>query len=418
MGWTWGQAARVDPRVRVIGQVTICVALAVVPACASPGPVPEPPAGLHGSPVAAYLKDPGYRRAELERSLVSLTNGYARRRLAAYTESGWGALPEWNPAVAPASFAGRGNAIEYRALVMPSSANDVELLELGRRAFVTYPLQLADYMGPALARADAASRYGLYDDGGHAGGLVSAKLADGTVHLAVTCATCHARVEGGRLVLGKTNDALRIDLLVADASGAAPLPWGKGRVDVTGDDVTNPTAITDLRPVRFQTNIHRAGTLRNGLVPLAIRLETLAITSLGETSRPPREVAIGLALYVRTLGDALKLPERTSEGAHVFERVCARCHAGPDLTGPAVPFEEVDTDAAILLGPERTTGRARVPSLRGVADRTPLMSSGEIPNLEALLAPRSQRPGGGHTFGQELPDRERAVLLEWLKTLD
>ena len=369
--------------------------------------------------VAAYLGSPAFRRSELERSLVSTSNGYARRRLASYTESAWGALPEWNPPVAPARFVGAPSDEAYVSLGIPSTRSETELLELGRRAFVSYPLQLADYAEKALKRADAVTRYGLYEHEGQVGGLVRAKLADGSVHLALTCATCHAKPEGGRLVLGKTNDDLRIDLLDADASGNAPEPWGRGRVDVTADGVQNPTAITDLRPVRFQVNLHRAGTLRNGLVPLAIRIETLAITSLGETGRPPREIALGLALYVRSFGAALRSPSSVrSEGAHLFESHCARCHGGADLTGPAVPFEDVETDAAILLGPERTTGRARVPSLRGVALRSPLLSSGSVRTLDELLLPRAERPRGGHTFGQDLAPAEREKLLVWLRALD
>lgn len=306
----------------------------------------------------------------------------------------------------------------YVALAVPRTSDEGELLELGRRAFVGYPLQLADYAVPALARGDASDRYGLYDQDGQPGGLVSAKLEDGSVHLALTCATCHAKPERGALVLGKTNDALRMDLLDADFAHTEPVDWGRGRVDVTDDGVDNPTAITDLRPTRFQTNLHRAGTLRNGLIPLAIRIETLAITSLGERARPPREIAMGLALYVRSLGAALRVPERESEGARIFERTCARCHAGAGLTGAAVPFDEVNTDASILLGPERTTGRARVPSLRGVADRTPLLSNGSVSTLRQLLAPRAERPTGGHVFGQDLLEPEREKLLLWLSTLD
>jgi hypothetical protein len=365
------------------------------------------------------LESPVFRRRELEQSLVSTTNGYARRRLTSYTESAWGALPEWNPKVAVARFDFPPADEAYVSLAIPKTGTETELLELGRRAFVSYPLQLADYAEKALKRADAGTRYGLYEHDGQVGGLVRAKLADGSEHLALTCATCHAKPEGARLVLGKANDDLRIDLLEADASGTAPEPWGPGRVDVTADGVQNPTAITDLRPVRFQVNLHRAGTLKNGLVPLAIRIETLAITSLGETGRPPREVALGLALYVRSLGTTLRAPSSVpSEATRIFERHCARCHGGPDLTGPAVPFEDVDTDAAIVLGPERTTGRARVPSLRGVALRSPLLSSGAVRTLDELLLPRAQRPLGGHTFGQDLAPAEREKLLAWLRALD
>lgn len=388
-------------------------------ACGAPT-VPEPRRAT--TAIESYLVDPAFRRAELEGSLVSRTNLYAKRRLASYTESAWGALPEWNPRVLPArKGAPPGPNEDFVALTIPEDKSEKELLELGRRAFVSYPLQLSDYAAPALKRADSASRYGLYDpvasDHGP-GGLVAVKVADGTVHLAVTCATCHAKIENGTRTLGKTNDALRIDLLEADAYGTTPEAWGPGRVDVTADEVDNPTAVTDLRPMRFQQNIHRAGTLRNGTIPLAIRLETLTITSLGEVARPPREIALGLALYVWSLGERLAEPTRNGEGARIFEGACGRCHQGAALSGPAVPFDEVRTDEAIILGPERTTGLARVPSLRGVARRSPLLSSGSVPSLEALLAPTTERPTGGHTFGQDLSATDRAALLGWLRTLE
>jgi hypothetical protein len=393
---------------------TLAVAVACVVTGASSAPAPK------GALTASerYLVDPAFRRAELERSLVNPANLYAERRLAAYTEARWGALPEWNPSVLPARRGALPNPNEHFApLAIPAGNTQEAWLELGRRAFVSYPLQLADYAAPALVRQDLASRYGIYDHQ-QPGGLVAVKTADGGVHLALTCATCHAKVEGGSLVIGKTNDALRLDRLLADLAQSPPRAWGPGRVDVTADGVDNPTAITDLRPVRFQESLHRTGNVRNGLVPLAIRLETMVITSLEETARPPRAIAMGLALYVWSLGDKLAAPAKNGEGARIFETKCARCHRGTALSGPAVPFDVVRTDEAILLGPERTTGGARVPSLRGVAKRSPLLSSGAVGTLDGLLAPRSERPDGGHTFSQDLSAAEREALLRWLRALE
>ncbi len=383
---------------------------------------PRPSREVSEGPLAAYLHEPAFRRRELEGSLVSSTNGYAQRRLAAYTEERWGALPEWNPRTAPARFgAAEPSRASLRALSLPRGAgspSEAELLELGRAAFVAYPLQIATYLRPALARADASARYGLDERDGEVNGVVVAEAAGGALVLALTCATCHSTVEGARWVPGKTNARLRIDRLIADEGGGGPEPWGPGRVDVTSDGVENPTAITDLRPVRFQVNLHKAATVRNGLVPLAIRIETLCITSLGESHRPPREVALGLALYVRSLGEELGPPEAAGRGSEVFSRECGGCHAGEGLTGPAVPLGAVRGNAPILESPERTTGTARVPSLRGVSDRAPLLSAGEAPSLEALLAPLT--PGAaprGHTFGQALSSDDRASLLAYLRAL-
>lgn len=373
-------------------------------------------------PAMAYLREPAFRRAELEGSLVSLTNDYARRRLASYTEERWGALPEWNPRTVPARFGAGEPAREgLRALTLPRGASSpatADLLALGRAAFVAYPVQIATYVRPALARPDARDRYGLDERDGDVSGVVFAEVAGGALVPALTCATCHSAKEGAAWVLGKTNTRLRLDRLIADEVGGGPELWGPGRVDVTGDNVENPTAITDLRAVRFHVNLHKTATLRNGLVPLAIRIETLCITSLGESHRPPREIALGLALYLQSLGDDLVSPPLDGRGREVFAQTCAGCHAGEALTGPAVPLAAVQGNAPILESPERTTGTVRVPSLRGVANRAPLLSAGEVPSIEALLTPPS--PGAaprGHTFGHALTPEDRASLLGYLRAL-
>src|SRR5262245_3248320 len=75
-------------------------ALACGPAdVASPGT-----SGSYDGPLvlgARYVTDAAYRRAELEASLVNPNNGYSKLRLERYTESDWGALPEWNPRASP-----------------------------------------------------------------------------------------------------------------------------------------------------------------------------------------------------------------------------------------------------------------------------------------------------------------------------
>lgn len=411
--------ARVSVQSARVGALGLAVAVAACAGGAAEGPRASREASL--DPLAAYLREPAFRRRELEASLVSATNDYARRRLAAYTEERWGALPEWNPPTAPARFGPEPPTREgLRALPLPrgqGSPTEAELLELGRVAFVAYPLQVATYARPALARSDVRDRYGLEERDGAVNGVVVAEAAGGALVHALTCATCHSTVEGGRWVPGKTNARLRLDRLIADEGGGGPELWGPGRVDVTSDGVENPTAITDLRPVRFQVNLHKAATVRNGLVPLAIRIETLCITSLGESHRPPREVALGLALYVRSLGEGLAPPEAKGRGREVFSRECAACHAGEGLTGPAVPLAAVSGNAPILESPERTTGTARVPSLRGVGDRAPLLSAGEAPSLDALLAPPPASAPRGHAFGQALSPDDRASLLAHLRAL-
>lgn len=380
-------------------------------ACAKP---PAFASSAGRSEVARYLTEPAFRRAALHDSLVSKDNLYARRRLASYREDGWDALPEWNPDVSLVREGGSFAALRFAR----GETREAELLELGKRAFSTYPLQVVPYVSRALDRVDVGSRYGLALHEGRRGELVFVKAPSGRAEPAYTCATCHStesESEVGAWGSGVPNRKLRVDLLLADAGVRTP-SWGPGRVDVTADEVDNPTAIPDLRPTRFQEQLHRAGTVDNGLVALAIRLETLAITSLDERARPPREVALGLALYVWSLGDRLAPPPRDLPGGEVFSRTCARCHRGEALSGPAVPYALVGGAPAIFESPERGTGKARVPSLRGVATRAPLLSSGAVPTLEELVSP--ERRDDAHPFGRELSAGERRDLLAWLSRLE
>ena len=376
--------------------------------CARP---PNDVSSAGRSEAARYLAEPAFRRAVLQDSLVSKDNLYARRRLASYREDGWDTLPEWNPEV---SLVREGRSFAALRFTR-GETREAALLELGKRAFSTYPLQVVPYVSGALERSDAESRYGLASHEGRRGELVFVKSAGGRALPAYTCATCHAAEVGGEWRSGVPNRELRVDLLLADAGVRTP-SWGPGRVDVTADEVDNPTAIPDLRPTRFQEQLHRAGTVKNSLVGLAIRLETLAITSLDERARPPREVALGLALYVWSLGERLAPAPRALRGGEVFSRTCGGCHRGEALSGPAVPYALVGGAPAIFESPERGTGTARVPSLRGVATRAPLLSSGAVQTLEQLVTP--ERRDGAHPFGRELSESERRDLLEWLAGLE
>lgn len=377
--------------------------------CARP---PATASNAGSSEAERYLTEPAFRRAVLRDSLVSKDNLYARKRLESYREDAWDALPEWNPDVSLVREGGSFEALRFAS----GETREAALLGLGKRAFYTYPLQVVPYVSRALDRADVESRYGLAPHERRRGELVFVQRSSGRVEPAYTCATCHsAESEAGGWVSGVPNRKLRVDLLLADAGVRTP-SWGAGRVDVTADDVDNPTAIPDLRPTRFQWQLHRAGTLENSLIALAIRLETLAITSLEGRARPPREVALGLALYVWSLGERLAPPPRELPGGEVFSRSCARCHRGEALSGPAVPYALVGGAPAIFESPERGTGMARVPSLRGVATRASLLSSGSVPTLEAIVSP--ERRDDAHPFGRELSAGERRDLLVWLSRLD
>ena len=374
-----------------------------------------------------YVEDPDFRREALEASLVNPDNTYAARRLAAYHEGDWGALPVHNPPTRPVTRADLGAAIPtdtagWSPMELTSTPWTREaLIELGRRAFSEYPMP-ARYMSAALIGPDAPAHYGLWQgDQGHVGGLRFAVEADGRAGLAMTCATCHTGHRlgdpGEPLIAGLANGNLDTGALIRDANQRRLGPrsaWGPGRVDVTSDGQDNPTAITDLRPVASQSHLHRAATLRNDPIALAIRIETLLITTLNEGLRPPRKLTFALALYLWSLNPPEPTPTEP-EGQALFGDHCATCHLPPTFTGPPVAIGSIGTDPAVALSPERGTGRWRVPSLRGVSDRPTLTASGAIPDLDALLDPARTTPG--HRFGLDLDGGAREALRDYLDTL-
>ena len=310
-----------------------------------------------------------------------------------------------------------------RALDVSAAAGtrDPEALRaLGAAAFFAYPVQLLP-AAVSLAPEDL-SRYGLWTDGTHGvGGLVQAAMADGSARLAYTCATCHAmpdaRAADGALQIGLANAAFDLGAWLADTADAPaddPLrAWGPGRADVATSMGRLPVALPDLRATRFLTHLHwEADVAQLGVASLAIRIETLIITSLGEAVRPPREVALGLALYLWSLADALPRPaDMASTGREVFRARCAGCHAGPGLTGPPVAASAVGTNLGAAVDPERGTGRYRPPSLLGVGARGRLLHDGSVRDLDDLLDPA--RPAPGHRFGADLdePDARRARFV-------
>jgi cytochrome c5 len=422
------------------------VVLAALSACSS-GKSP-------GDPVA-YLDDATFRRAELTGCLVDPANGYSQLRLVHYAtgdDNDWDQLPEYNPATAPiaaseldapggASLVLSSDAASLALPASVSSENDPALLALGQAAFRAYPVQLAPYFRVALGSRPAAQQYGLWaDDARGVGGLVRVKMADGSVALGVTCSTCHASPASGGIADGVPNAQLDVGAATLAAGGvfdptiaSAIAAWGSGRLDVTTTMGTEPARIPDLRPVRWLTYLQQDATVRKrDLTTLAIRIETLIITSSGLVVRPPRVVALALAAYVSSLADGLPDPDAEAAaspaGAKIFAANCATCHVPPALTGPPVPLAVIGTDPTLGLSTERGTGFYRVPSLHGVGTRGPLLHDGTVPSVGAMFDPArptaayTQRLHGsgavpGHPFGLSLEDADRAALVGYLQGL-
>ena len=356
----------------------LIVALSGLVACADEAP--DPDSVEIGE---RYATDAVFRHEVLESSLVNPDNTYSSLRLARYDD--WGALPVW----APDEFADVDEIPwEHDALV-----------DLGRRAFFGYPMQLVSALELGVERPEA---FGVEV------GIVEVELDTGPA-TALTCAACHAASVDGVLVPGLNNADFDLHgmLLAARGLPRGPSWWGRGRVDVTGDDIDNPTAIPDLRPVRHQTHLHRAATVRNGLVDLAIRTETLVITSMGQNHRPPRKLAFALALYLWELS-----PPAPGAAPEPFVRACAPCHGSTGLAGEPVAIDVVGTPDDVARSPERTTGMWRVPSLVGVGVRRRLTASGQVDDLDHMLDPRRDVPG--HRFGHDLSAADRDAILRYL----
>lgn len=391
--------------------LVVTLAVGLVAACAAPAP-----REVNDGVLVRFLNDRATRRAVLEASLpTSSATAYVARRLAHYATTdarSWEALPEWNP---PTRTLGDDDAEEAMAVSAAARAGDrTALIELGRQAFVRYPAQRAPFDVDKLAPAEVPPH------------LVRVRYASGAISTAMTCATCHSRRDDdGHSIMGVANDDLDLGALMAEAplgrvhpspahddAIAALLSWGPGRVDVTTAAGTEPAHIPDLRAVRFQERLQHAGIVeQRDVTSLAVRLETLIITGHDEVVRPPREVALGLALYLWSLGDALPVVDAAAPGARVFARTCSRCHAGEGMAGGLVDVDVVGTEHTLARSRERGTSCYRTTSLRGVGQRQRLLHDGTVSSLAALLDPQRR---GGHRYGLELHAEQRAALLAWL----
>jgi cytochrome c5 len=342
-----------------------------------------------GDPAARYLDDAPFRRATLVASLVNPANGYSQLRLAHYatgSDGDWDALPAWNPPVATLEAAGSPRDDE-RALDLSLARDAAQRLTLGEAAFHRYPMQL--WSKPSRNATFVATR-----------------LADGSTTTALTCASCHERIVDGAPVAGLANEAI-------------DLGWGPGRIDVALSP-EEPIAIPDLRAVALEANWQRDGTVRNdGVIALAVRIETLIINTHGAVVRPPREVTLAIAEWLQTIAPPSPRPPADGSdgvrGTELFGDRCAGCHVPPDFSGPPVALDVVGTDPRVGLSAERGTGGYCAPSLRGVGTRGRLLHDASVADLDALFDPA--RTVAGHPFGLDLSPADRVALLSYLRTL-
>lgn len=360
---------------------------------------------------AAYLENAEYRRTLLEQSLLETNNSYARVRLQHYAKD-WDDLQELAPKVAKV-IDGQDSPTDLLPIELPGAdASELAFLDGGRTAFTLWPSQAMPELELALRTwgEDAADVLGLWRDSqGWLGGLVWVEYQSGLRTIAVTCSTCHARVQDGALVAGAPSD-----IVLNDA-------WPPGAVDVTADEVDNPVAIPDLRALSLQSAMHWSGNVESDVGSLVVRIETLLITNAGARARAPREIALGLALYLGQLQDevqpqAAERAEQTEpEGAEVFHSFCETCHQDPNGAGGIVPHVVVGTDGKAAESAERGTGGYRTPSLLRVAERSHFLHSSYEGTLSDFLDLSSaQRSSYGHAFSKQLDRQQRDQLERYL----
>ncbi|MEM9195149.1 MAG: cytochrome c [Myxococcota bacterium] len=425
---------------QTLAQIIGIWALATLAGCTqATAPTNEIEAFLSDGPEGAE-----FRRQILETSLVDPDNGYSALRLRHYghRDRGWDRLPEFNPEVRwiteddlgtmnPAS----PNGLEEFARAFDRASfepTEEHLVELGREAFERFPLGVDPLLEELIATEQSPDRYGVWtDDSGRVGGLLRVRLENTRGQertYAPTCTTCHARSDDGTLVPGASGvdlDRGRAYRAAFVARGRAPqsvegfLHWGPGRVDPTPDGMQNPTAITDLRPIRHQRHLNWAASIENSRLALAVRIDTLFITSYDEQLRPPREIPLAIAYYLWSLGEpgnpgnALAEPE----GAALFDAQCSSCHRADGSVGDSIALEHIGTEPSVGLSTMRGTGFYRVPTLWGVADRPQLMHDAAVTSLEQMFEPGRLDSVPGHPFGLGLSDEDRAALLRFVRSI-
>jgi mono/diheme cytochrome c family protein len=410
--------------------------------------VAEPPA----DEATSYLEDAKFRRRVLEDDLVSRDNDYARERLELYaTSDGWDALPEWDPKGRPLTRADvealvAGDRLELAESdlesLVPETVPDDEAawVALGERVFYDYPFR-ADPVYEVIAKIPGAlDDVGFLESNGAMVGLRVFAGEDGRPHVGPTCAQCQAsRRAGGDVSAVMANREMDIGAARLLAMGFVPgeLPpeidttavgdldrLGPGRNDVLPDDEFNPYAMPDFGGLVDMPYLHHnANWYHRSAATLAVRCETLFITSSGQVTRIPRVLSYALARFLRSLpappppDDAPTDEETIARGREVFDAAaCSGCHVPPLFTSDRlVGVEEIGTDPAAGISPARATGYYRIPSLRGVGRAAPYLHHGALGSLEEMFDPERGEPG--HRHGLDLSATDRAALLAFLRTL-
>ena len=250
----------------------------------------------------------------------------------------------------------------------------------------------------------------------------------------ISCASCHDLAKGG-------TDQIRYSFGVGGAEGGINSPtvfnsgyqflqfWDGRAADLqeqAAGPVTNPIEMaTDWETVVSRLNADKEFSRAFlAAYPEGISQETVthAIAEFERTLITPNS-----AFDRYLMGDADALTADQKQGYELFgEYGCTNCHVGPALGGQS--FEKMglegdyigdrgdptpaDRGRFSVTGDEADRGKFKVPTLRNIALTYPYLHDGSTSDLTEVV-----RIMGRYQLGREIPDREAALLTDFLGSL-
>ena len=249
--------------------------------------------------------------------------------------------------------------------------------------------------------------------------------ADLSINGTMSCATCHEQhhgfADGNRTHPGALDDPGRRNVsTLANLRDFPRLTWADPRLTSLEAQVAVP--LFGDHPVEMamkdrETEIAR----RLGNDPCYTAQFARAFPESDGAIDYPK-VAGALAAFERALvsrgsdWDRSVQSDQARAGAHVFQRLCAGCHNGPNFTdaqyhriGKMPPPNSADPGLAEVTGRARDRGRFRTPSLRNVTVSAPYLHDGSAPTLDAAIA--------AHTRIAPLRPAQRGAIMAFLDSL-
>ena len=223
------------PRAARLALLLLLPILAASSCGPAPGPDPLPDSA------ELYIGDSTYRRAILERDLLTTDNFYAERRLGSYAVegAGWDNLPERDLPSRPLTSEDverlqQGLGLEMHRDQMTSLSpatlpdNEAGWQDLGRRVMEEYPLRPDPLYETLVSLPGALTEVGFIEDNGGWMGLRVFESESGAARVAPACSQCHfSRDDEGlasATLANKQMDIGRAFLLALGHDPDVPLP--------------------------------------------------------------------------------------------------------------------------------------------------------------------------------------------------